>query len=316
MKYDNRIAVIDCGTNTFHLLIVDLKKDNRFTIIHKEKFPVKIGEGGIEQNIIPEQGIQRALKTLKHFKEKINTFEVKSTTATATSAFRNANNGNTVADLILKETGIKLNIIDGKKEATLIYNGVSRAVNLKADNNLIMDIGGGSVEFILCNKDGIKWLKSYEIGAQRLLEKFHINDPISPINITSLNNYLDKELTELYSICKVHSPTHLLGASGSFDTLSEIYSEEFGDYFNEEETLSFNLPIDKTINIIQDIISKSHEERLAIKGIIALRADMIVVAGILVKRILEKTTFTHITTTSYALKEGLIFSPNFILSKS
>ena len=110
----------------------------------------------------------------------------------------------------------------------------------------------------------------------------------------------------------IYSPTQLLGASGSFDTLSEIYNEEFDEYFNEEETLSFNLPIDKTIRIIQNIVSKNHEERLAIKGMIALRADMIVVAGLLVKRILEKINFNHVTTTSYALKEGLIFSPNFI----
>ena len=173
-----------------------------------------------------------------------------------------------------------------------------------------MDIGGGSVEFILCNEEGIQWLKSFEIGGQRLLENFHVHDPIPPQNIEQLNEYLDEQLQPLFEVCNKYQPTHLLGASGSFDTLSEIYCEQYGDYFNENETLSFNLPITTTIKIIDDIVSKDHTERLLIPGMIALRADMIVVAGLLVKRVLETIQFKHITTTSYALKEGLIFTPS------
>lgn len=311
MKYENRKAVIDCGTNTFHLLIVDIEKDNKLTIIHKEKFPVKIGEGGIEKNILLEQPIQRALDTLQRFKKKITEYHVPYTTATATSAFRNAKNGHEVALQIERHTGIKINIIDGKQEAKLIYKGVAKAIELTLHHQLIMDIGGGSVEFILCNNKGIKWLKSFEIGGQRLLDRFHTDDPISAQNINKLNSYLDQQLEELYEVCQKYKPHTLVGASGSFDTLSEIYCEMTGNYFNEDETLSFNLPINETQEIINDLVKKNHEQRLAVKGMIALRADMIVVAGLLVKRVIEKIHCIEIKTTSYALKEGLLFTNEF-----
>ena len=311
MKYENRKAIIDCGTNTFHLLIVDTLPNDRFTVVHKEKQVVKISAGCIQQNIIPKEGIERALKTLSNFRETIDSFHVISVTATATSAFRNATNGQKTADFLYEKTAIKINIIDGTKEATLIYNAVSKAITLTNDYHLIMDIGGGSVEFILCNKKGIKWLKSFEIGGQRLLEKFHLSDPISQEDTTRLNTFLDDSLQELFNVCKTYQPTSLLGASGSFDTLSEIYYELSGEYFDENETLSFNLPIDYTLKIIDDIVSKTRAERLEIKGMIPMRVDMIVVAGLLVKEVVTKIDFKKITTTSYALKEGLLFTPSF-----
>ncbi len=311
MKYENRKAIIDCGTNTFHLLIVDMLPNNRFHIVHKEKQAVKISAGSIQKNIIPQEGIQRALATLQRFRKTIDGYFVSSVTATATSAFRNATNGKEVAELFYNETAIKINIIDGEKEAALIYNGVAKAVELTTDYSLIMDIGGGSVEFILCNNKGIKWLKSFEVGGQRLLEKFHLSDPISQDDIHALTTYLDNELAELFTVCQEYKPTCLLGASGSFDTLSEIYSELSGDIFNENETLSFHLPLKDTLVIINTIVSKNRAQRLAIKGMIALRADMIVVAGLLVKRVIEKIEFQKITTTSYALKEGVLFTSSF-----
>ena len=311
MEYKNRKAIIDCGTNTFHLLIADINGNNKLKVLHKEKFPVKIGEGGIEDNIILEAPIKRAVDTIRRFKNEIDKYNVNKIIATGTSAFRNAKNGKQVATIIETETGIKINIIDGEKEAKLIYKGVSKAIKLTDEYYLIMDIGGGSVEFIISNKNEIKWLKSFEIGGQRLLERFHINDPISLKEINSLNKFLDHELEELYKICDKYRPNKLVGASGSFDTLSAIFCTIKGEYFNEDESQSFHLPIENTLSIIDNIISKNHLQRLSINGMSKLRVDMIVVACLLVKRIMNKIHFNEIITTSYALKEGLLFSEEF-----
>ena len=308
MKKGLRKAVIDCGTNTFHLLIVVFDNEKDFTILHKEKVAVKIGVGGIQKNMITENAALRATKTLSTFSSTMKEFNVEEYLATATSAFRNAHNAQEIAEKIKSETGIGLNIINGADEANLIYKGVSNAVKLDKNYGLIMDIGGGSVEFILCNNKGVKWLKSFEIGGIRLYEKFHKHDPISTDDVTNLDEYLNSQLQELYDVCNEFQPKLLLGASGSFDTLSEIYAQEKHLSFDEDTNLSFDLPIENTLNIIDKLVLLPREQRINIKGMIPLRVDLIVVAGLLVKNILENINFEGIETTGYALKEGLLYT--------
>lgn len=308
MKRGIRKAVIDCGTNTFHLLIIELTSTNTFDIIHKEKCAVKIG-AGIEDNTITSAAEDRALKTLSDFANTIKTHDVDETLATATSAFRSAHNSKQVVQNIFDKTGIEINIIGGKTEAQLIFNGVSKAVSLSDENSVIMDIGGGSVEFIICNKNGVEWLQSFEIGGIRLYENFHKHDPISKEDAKNLISFLDDQLKPLTKAIDKFGVKSLVGASGSFDTLSEIYALEKGLSYHEDDELSFELPVQNTLNIIQDIIKKQRNERLAIPGMIEMRAGLIVVAALLVKFVLEKYKIEQITTTSYALKEGLIFQP-------
>lgn len=310
MTYENRTALIDCGTNTFNLLIVDINSPTDFTTIYSEKLPVKIGEGGIQFNSITNKAINRAIIALKSFKKTIDNYHVihSNIKATATSAFRNATNAALVVDSILRETGLQIIIIDGTTEATLIYKGVSTAVTLTDDNSLIIDIGGGSVECIICNKNGIQWLKSYEIGGQRLKAKYHIIDPISKNNIDDLENFLHQELEDLTSMCKKLNPTEIIGASGAFETLTEIYSNEQIINSHSNEILSNKLPLKPVLKIINNLITKNNNQRLAIKGMVPLRSEMIVVAGILLKVILKETQIQKIKTTNYALKEGLVFT--------
>lgn len=308
MKRGIRKAVIDCGTNTFHLLIVGLTSSNTFEVLHKEKCAVKIGTG-IENNTITKEAENRAIKTLLGFATTINQYQVEVTLATATSAFRSASNSKAVVQNIFESTGIQIKIIEGKTEAQLIYNGVSKAVNISDKNSVIMDIGGGSVEFIICNNNGVQWLQSFEIGGIRLFQNYHKEDPITIENIERLTTYLDKQLKPLSKAIKQFDVKKLIGASGSFDTLSEIYALENNLNYSQDDELSFNLPVTDTITIINDLIKKQRKERMAIKGMIEMRADLIVVAAILVKFVLQRYQLTQITTTSYALKEGLIFHP-------
>ena len=172
MKEGN-FAVLDLGTNTFNILIVNIEKNVK-TILHHDRVPVKIGKGGIQNNQIIEEACQRAKEALKQFRKLIDQYNVKieDITAIATSAFRNAINGQALADEIKQETEIEIRIIQGEVEAELIYYGVKGAMKIGEETALIMDIGGGSVEFILCNENHIFWKKSYEIGAQRLLDLF------------------------------------------------------------------------------------------------------------------------------------------------
>ena len=230
--------------------------------------------------------------------------EVPKVFATATSAFRNALNGLELADEIFKQTGIKINIIDGEKEAHLILKGVKQALDFGEKRALIMDIGGGSVEFIIADSEQVHWLQSFEIGAQRLMDQFHKRDPILTSEINDLEHYLESELVSLGKAIQQFQPEVLIGASGTFDTLCHIYSLKNGLSItdNPEQTLSF----DGFQQIHSSLISKNREQRLAMPGMIEMRVDMIVVASSLIDFILKRFKLRQIRVSSFALKEGVL----------
>ncbi len=167
-----RIAVIDCGTNTFNLLVVELQNAS-FKRIYTSKIPVKLGEGGINNKVIHKIPFKRGVDALVKFKNELNKLAVVEIYAFATSAIRDAENGIDFKKEVLIQSGIEINIIDGNKEAELIYKGNKLAMDLGTGPSLIMDIGGGSTEFIIGNKEHILWKKSYRLGAARMLEKFN-----------------------------------------------------------------------------------------------------------------------------------------------
>lgn len=300
-----QIAVIDLGTNTFHLLVVSIDAYQRFHLIHRERKAVMIGRGGINQGLINEDAQLRALTALDHFKEVIDKYHIEHVVATATSAFRNAQNGQELADRIYKSTGIFIDIISGDTEADYIFHGVKEAMELQDEKALIMDIGGGSVEFIICDADHVLWKQSFEIGAQRLLDRFQIEDPISQGNVNALLQYFDKELVSLTKAVKKYKPLTLIGASGTFDTLSDIYVID-QDIAVAPDASELPLTYEHYLKTHQELNQKNHDERLKIPGMIEMRADMIVVASWLIYFVLEKYHIRKIRVSAYALKEGLL----------
>src|SRR5258706_4740925 len=217
-----RTAIIDMGTNTFHLLIVGWKESS-YEILLRDRLPVRIGVGGINQNVITKEGVSRAVNALVQFKNKMDAYGVSDVFAFGTSALRNAENRGEVISKIKDATGIETQIISGDEEAMYIYHGVNLALNLGKEKSLIMDIGGGSVEFIIGNGEEIFWKQSFEIGAQRLLEKFQKHDPILAAEIDEIHLYFQEQLTPLLEVLPFHKPKILAGSSVTFDTLSAMY---------------------------------------------------------------------------------------------
>lgn len=299
-----RIAIIDCGTNTFHLLIT-ANHETKTEILHVEKAAVRVGKGGISEQIIAPDAIERAVDTISRFAEVVKEKKVDEIHAFATSAFRNAINGKEVRDTIKRRTGIDIKIIDGNEEADLIFWGVNAALDIGDEPALIMDIGGGSVEFIIGSRNKALWKGSFEIGAQRLLDQFHKNDPITPAEIGSLENYLSENLKPLLEKLATYHLTSLIGASGTFDTLSDIYCEKEG--INKDiETTEIPLSMKGYRQIHKELISKTRDERLAIPGMLEMRADMIVVASCLINFLVNSHPFNVLRVSTQALKEGVL----------
>jgi exopolyphosphatase/guanosine-5'-triphosphate,3'-diphosphate pyrophosphatase len=299
-----KAAVIDMGTNTFHLLLVEINGIN-FKTIYKEKIPVKLGQGGINQDVLAPEAIKRAMHTLSHFKNLIDGEGITHIFAFATSAVRNAKNGPEFVENVKSEIGIEINVISGEQEAQLIYEGIKLSGSLNGQIELMMDIGGGSVEFIIGTSKEVFYKESFEIGGQRLMELFHHHDPILPEEVSAIKVYLAEKLQPLITAIQTFNPTGLVGASGTFDTLTDMYFESMLQCKLTGQHV-FELPIDDFNRIYLDLLSKNHAERMAIPGMIPMRADMIVVASSQIKFILQFIPIRSITCSHYALKEGAI----------
>lgn len=301
---DKRAAVIDLGTNTFHLLMVELY-DSGFEMIYKEKVPVKIGRGGICNNTITPDAKKRALHTIGHFKHLIEGEKIGQTFLFATSAVRNAHNGCELVKEIDKRFGFKVNVINGEQEAHLIYEGIKFSGILDSSTSLMMDIGGGSVEFIIGNNNKVFWKQSFEIGGQRLLDLFPHHDPILPDEVERLFKFFGEQLTPLIQAIGVFKPTQFIGASGTFDTLTDMHFAS-RQMEKSKDKRNFNLPREEFERIKQQLLKLNKQERLNLPGMIPMRVDMIVVAVGLIQYVLSYFDVSEIICSTYALKEGVI----------
>jgi exopolyphosphatase/guanosine-5'-triphosphate,3'-diphosphate pyrophosphatase len=302
----NRIAIIDLGTNTFNLLIVEVNPDKTYQSLFQTKISVKLGEGGINKGIILPAPFQRGIDALNNYKDLIEKYKVKKVHAFGTSALRDASNGKTFLDTVKQETGIEVQTISGQREAELIYYGVRSAVKMEDALSLIIDIGGGSTEFIIANKNGIEWKYSFLLGAARLLERFNPSDPISDKEIHALNRYLKQELKPLFEAIEKCPVIELIGASGSFDSFAEMIACRFysPEILRNKTEYTFNLNDFEAIH--QSIIRSTKAERSQMKGLIAMRIDMIVISSLLVQLIISSFAIKKMRLSSYSLKEGVL----------
>lgn len=297
-----KIAAIDLGTNTFHLIIARII-NNSLEIIYKVNEPVKLGEDITKENLIIPSAFERGINCLKQFKLALDDYQVDLVKATATSGVRSAKNGLDFVETAKLETGISIDVIDGDEEAQLIYEGVklSGAITKKS---LIMDIGGGSTEFILCDERELFWKKSYNIGAARLMQLFFKSDPINEFDKQEILNHLTKELGDLKMKCEQFKPETLIGSAGAFETFTQMLFPEF----KIKDISSAEIPYSAYQQLSKKLINASQNERRKMPNLIPLRVDMIVMASILTNYVLSEMNIQQIRLSTYDLKMGVLNS--------
>jgi exopolyphosphatase/guanosine-5'-triphosphate,3'-diphosphate pyrophosphatase len=300
-----RYAVIDCGTNTFNLLVAECEQEH-LRMLCRQKRVVKLGSQGLSKGILSERGKTRALAAIKSYLQKAEDFKAEKIIAVGTSALRDAIDGPAFLQKVKKETGLSISLIDGRREAELIYEGVKAGVELDDRRVLVIDIGGGSTEFILCNRHRIFWKMSYRLGAARLKEQFPFSDPAKKAELSALDTFLSHKLSTLFMACKRHPPAALIGSSGSFDSFAAMILSEKGEQRLRTSHYRFSLSDYRRLH--KKLINTTYLERLKIPGMLAMRADMIVQASALVTFVLRKTGLKNMQLSTYSLKEGLLVS--------
>jgi exopolyphosphatase/guanosine-5'-triphosphate,3'-diphosphate pyrophosphatase len=304
-------AVIDLGTNTFHLIIAEqhsAKNEQSNTggmnVLYKTNLPVRLGQGRINENIIIPEAFERGLSALQEFAETIRGYNVDVVKATATSAVRSARNGDDFVRAAKESAGIDIEVISGDQEAEFIFKGV-QASGMIQGTCLVMDIGGGSTEFILCKEDEVLWKKSYNIGAARLTQAFFKSDPLSRIEAEEIFHHLVHTLPELLEQCSKLRPTTLIGSAGAFESFANILMAQQAEA-NQIHVTSSPIDVVAYRALRERLIQSSHEERLHIEGLIPLRVDMIVIASLLVNFVLDHTGISNLSLSTNDLKFGVL----------
>lgn len=303
-----KIAIIDLGTNTFHLLVIEAGQNGGWRKLLHNRITVKLGQKGIDKNVIANAPFNRGINALEKFAASIKFHKIKRVYAFGTAALRSASNGADFLNLTRSRFGIDVKIISGKQEAELIYLGVQQAVKLGKEKSLIMDIGGGSVEFIIADNKKAYWKGSYKLGAALLIEKFKPLDPVSVGQIKQISKFFDTELKSLFVACEKYKPIQLIGSAGSFETFSSMIRHRFpkagSHYGKTEHPISLN----HFNKLYEELIKSTVEERKHMRGLIKMRVDMIVMAGLLLNYVLQKIKIDRMIMSAYSLKEGAVYS--------
>jgi exopolyphosphatase/guanosine-5'-triphosphate,3'-diphosphate pyrophosphatase len=292
-----RIGVIDLGTNTFNLLIADVSTEE-MEVVHSEKDGVALGMGGLNDGVLRKEAILRALKTLSHFNKMCEVHYVDEIRAFGTSAIRSAINGKDFVQLVAKETGIEVKIISGEDEARLIYEGVKWSYIFE-EPTMIMDVGGGSSEFIFANKDEIIDLVSLNIGVSRIFQELELSDPFTNDDIDKVTQWLEERASTFLANKKCNV---LVGASGCFETFYEMINRKsFPSVKNAIE-----LPFDELMNNLEWIIGSDQIQRDLHPHIIPIRRKMAAIAAVKTNWIIEKLGVNKVIVSPCSLKEGVL----------
>ncbi|MBN1633613.1 MAG: Ppx/GppA family phosphatase [Ignavibacteria bacterium] len=301
------LAAIDIGTNSFHLIVVKTGDKGTFKIITREKEVVRLGKSSSDMKYISVDAVHRAISTLKRFKLICDSFNAEIRTV-ATSAVREALNGEDFISEVFYKTGIKIEIVSGYEEARLIYMGVLQALPVFKKKILLIDIGGGSTEMLIGEKGEVIYANSTKIGTVRLTERFFPDKKFTPDAIEEAKMYTRSVLFPVLRRIKEYSFDTVVGSSGTISTIgSMIYFLENPDTGNDSYLNNYVYNKESLYQIVKKITRYLNVNQIEeLRGLDSQRADIITAGAIILEQIFLELDVNRITVSNYALREGII----------
>ncbi len=299
-----RIAAIDLGTNSFHALIVEIFSDGSFYTVDKLKEMVLLAEKGLGDRL-SDQAMDRGIDALKKIKLLADNQQAETILAYATSAIREAENGGDFIQRAIDEVGVKINAIPGRIEAELIGLAVQHGIRMPKNPAVIMDIGGGSVEFILADQEKFHHLSSKKLGVARMTAKFIDHDPITKKEIDSLKNHFDNQLADVAEAFAMHRSSMLVGSSGTMENIGLMIAHRN----NKTPNLTVNeleFSSKEFFEFYDDVIGLDEKKRAKLKGLDEKRIKLLPAGLVLVYYILKKFGIKRVKISSQALREGIV----------
>ncbi|MBL7995598.1 Ppx/GppA family phosphatase [bacterium] len=307
MKQLQRIASIDIGTNTVLLLIADVSPDGEITTVHEEQRIIRLGKNVDTNRNIGIEGLMKCVGVLQAYRAIAEKFACVELTACGTSALRDAHNRDWFLEEIKKQSGVDIEILNGDDEALWTYHGgrlVLPKTQIDDQGTLVIDIGGGSTEFIVGNKTGILQKISLDIGAVRLTEMFIKNDPIKPQEELTVQQFVASLLSEKLEHYRLNTNIRCIGVAGTITTLAAM--EQKMEQYLPDQINRFVLSADVIEKLLDQLRPTTLAERKNIKGLQPERADVIFAGAVILKEALAYFRLPELLVSNYGLRYGLI----------
>lgn len=308
-KRDRILAAIDVGTNSIHMVVVGIKPDlPAFTIIDREKETVRLGDFSEDGNL-SEEAIQRGIEALRRCRAIAESLRAEDIVAVATSAVREARNGQTFIERVAQEVGLSIDLISGTEEARRIYLGVLSGMELNGNLHGIIDVGGGSTELILGTGEHHRFLSSTKVGAVRLTGRFVSTDPISDEEFTYLRAYvrgiMEPTVEELKQLIAPGETMRLVGTSGTAECVAAIVAHDrLG--FVPDPLNGFQVSLQELQTWVDKLRQMTREERLELPEMSARRSEIIVAGAVILQETMLLLGVKTLTICGRALREGVV----------
>ena len=300
-----RIAAIDVGSNSIHMVVAQVESDGRFRVLDRAKEMVRLGQRTLNSGRLSAEAMTAGLRTLAAFRTLAERQGVVRFKAVATSAIREAKNGGDFIQRVRDEVGLRVTVIPGLEEARLTYLGVRHAIDLRGAPTLIVDAGGGSVELIFIEDEKPTALHSLKLGVSRLSEKFLDDDPPSSKSLADLEAYLAEHLDPILSRVAKRQVRRVVGTSGTLLNLIAIAGYERGEP-PDGHLNNFTVSADEIARVRRLVAKAEREDRLRIKGLDAKRVDFIVTGACLADYVLRRLDADIMVACTWALREGVL----------
>jgi exopolyphosphatase / guanosine-5'-triphosphate,3'-diphosphate pyrophosphatase len=300
-----RIAAIDIGTNSVHMIVVRVRPDFSFEVIDREKAMVRLGAGGLDGRALTAEAMNAALQALSKFKRLAESHRVENVLAAATSATREARNGGEFLSRIQRETGIRPRVITGAEEARLIHQAAVYGVDVGSGRAVVIDVGGGSVEITLGSSAEVQLARSFKIGVIRLTERFVRTDPLSNRDEAKLARHIQSEIDRHCEQITEIGFDRVIGTSGTILSLGAVAATAARGT-PPSELRNLHVSAKQVRRLRKDVVRLNLEQRLAVPGLDPRRADLVVAGAVLLDTILRRLGADELTLCDLALREGLV----------
>lgn len=298
-----KLAAIDIGTNSMRMMLCETVGNS---IVKKEKelIVTRIGKDLFETGRISEKALVRNIEALKYFKNKADRYGAEAVLAIATSAVRDASNGMEFVEAARIQAGVDIRIISGEEEAQLGIIGVMSEPGTASDSVLVLDIGGGSTELILGNKDRIDYSVSIQAGAVRMTEQFINENPISDDAVNNLKQRLGGLFQEPFDRLGQEKIGRIIAIGGTATTTAAIY--HCMDIYKPEIVHNTSIDLSFISSTFERLKEMTIQERYLVKGLQKERADVIPAGLYIMKHVVEGLGMSSLTVSENDNLEGVV----------
>jgi exopolyphosphatase/guanosine-5'-triphosphate,3'-diphosphate pyrophosphatase len=302
----SKLAVLDIGTNSIHMVLAEVEPDFSYKILDRYKDVTRLGDGTFKTHRLPEAAMRRGLEVIRTQVTLARNKGFKRIKAVATSAVREAQNGGEFLKSVSRETGLTVRVVTGQEEARLIYLGVRHSMELSEQPVLIVDVGGGSVELIAGNRETMLQGQSLKLGAIRLKDLYLQRDPSSEAVVKDLQQTIDTEIASALQRFKVREFSGMIGTSGMIGNLTEIIYLRRTD--KPVPQLNLATISRKEVEEVEGLLREaSVKERLAIPGLDPKRVDTLLPTAMVIRTLMKQAGQDTLTISDKAIREGIIY---------